>query len=180
MRPADARHRKIGDPSPWIVRHADQIPPSGTVLDLAAGGGRHARYLRDRGHPVVAVDRSLDGLCDFADMPDVELIEADLEDGSPWPLAGRGFDAVVVANYLHRPLLPAIVSAVAPGGLLLYETFALGNERFGKPSNPDYLLKPEELLAAVAGTLRVLAYEDIVVEQPKPAAIQHICARRDA
>ena len=84
------------------------------------------------------------------------------------------------ANYLHRPLLPAIVSAVAPGGLLLYETFALGNERFGKPSNPDYLLKPEELLAAVAGTLRVLAYEDIVVEQPKPAAIQHICARRDA
>jgi len=171
-------HLDRGTPSTWIVRHADLIPAGGRVLDLAAGGGRHARYLLERGHRVTALDRTLDGLRDLEGNADIELIEADLEDGSPWPLGNRTFDGVVVANYLHRPLMPAIVAAVAPGGVLLYETFARGNERFGKPSNPDFLLKPEELLAAVAEELTVLAYEDVIVEEPKPAAIQHICARR--
>jgi SAM-dependent methyltransferase len=107
------------------------------------------------------------------------LRAADLEAG-PWPLAGRRFDAVVVTNYLHRPLLPALVDCLEPGGVLLYETFARGNERFGKPSNPDFLLAPGELLEAVRGRLRVVAYEDRVIDTPRAAAIQRLCARREA
>ncbi len=165
--------------SAWIARFASLIPSGGTVLDLAAGGGRHARYFLKRGHPVVAIDRKTGALEDLAARPYAEVIEADLEDGSPWPLGPRRFEAVVVANYLHRPVLPAIVGAVAPGGVLLYETFAQGNEKFGKPSNPDFLLKPGELLDAVTGTLRVLAFEDLIVDEPKPAVVQRICARRE-
>jgi SAM-dependent methyltransferase len=104
-------------------------------------------------------------------------VTADLEAG-PWPVAGRRFDAIVVTNYLHRPLLPVLVDSLEPGGLLLYETFARGNERFGKPSNPDFLLAPGELLEAVRGRLAVVAYEDLVVGEPRPAAVQRLCARR--
>ena len=154
------------------------ITAGGTVLDLACGSGRHVRLLRERGHPVVALDRDLSTLGDLPDDPDVEPIECDLEDGSPWPLAGRTFAGIVVTNYLHRPLFPAIVAAVAGGGVLIYETFAAGNERFGKPSNPDFLLSPGELLDAVHDELRVVAYEDGIVETPRPAAIQRICAVR--
>src|SRR5207237_1389893 len=104
-------------------------------------------------------------------------IAADLEAGGPWPLAGERFDLVVVTNYLHRPILPEIVGAVAAGGLLLYETFALSNERFGKPSNPDFLLRPGELAKAVAGRLEVLAFEEVEVGLPRPAVVQRIAAR---
>ncbi len=100
-------------------------------------------------------------------------------DGSPWPLAGRTFGAIVVTNYLHRPLLPVLVASLDPGGVLVYETFARGNEKFGKPSNPDFLLAPGELLEAVRGRLRVVAYEDLVVTAPRPAAVQRLCARRE-
>lgn len=161
------------------MRFAPLIPAGGTILDLAAGGGRNGRYLLQQGFGMVALDRKTEALCDLARRDGVEIIQADLEDGSPWPLGSRQFDAVVIANYLHRPLFPAIVGAIAPGGLLIYETFALGNEAFGKPSNPDFLLKPGELLDAVAGRLRVLAYEDLIVDEPKPAAVQRICARRE-
>ena len=146
------------------------------MLDVACGGGRHARWLAELGFEVDAVDRdpSL-----FASPPrGVSLRAADIEAG-PWPYAGRRFDAIVVTNYLHRPLLPTLVDSLEPGGVLLYETFARGNERFGKPSNPAFLLAPGELLEAVAGRLRVLGYEDLVVEQPRPAALQRICARRE-
>ena len=179
MTPASHHHDNSARASVWVTRFAPLIPGGGVVLDLAAGGGRNTRYLLRCGHSIVAVDRKTDALGDLAGRDDAEIIEADLEDGSPWPLEGRRFDAVVVANYLHRPLLGAVVDAVAPGGLLIYETFALGNEVFGKPSNPDFLLKPGELLDAVAGKLRVLAYEDLIVDEPKPAAVQRICARRE-
>lgn len=149
----------------------------GSVLDVACGSGRHTRLLLERGWQVAALDRSLEGISDLLAQRRLEAIEADLEDGSPFPLTGRQFDAVVVTNYLHRPLLPALIAAVAPGGLLLYETFARGNEAFGKPSNPDFLLKPGELLEAVRGRLRVLAYEDLIIDKPKPAAVQRIAAR---
>lgn len=172
-------HQRTGAPSPWIVRFADAVPAGGEVLDLACGGGRHGRLFLERGHRVVALDRDLSGLGDWAAHPGIEPVEADLEDGSAFPLSGRRFAAVVVTNYLYRPLLPALVAAVAPGGLLLYETFARGNERFGRPSNPDFLLGPGELLDAVDGNLRVLAYEDLVVQKPKPAAVQRIAARRE-
>jgi SAM-dependent methyltransferase len=164
------------DPSAWVARWITLVRPGGAVLDLASGAGRHARWLARLGFEVSAVDRDTSA---FADPPPgVELLAADLED-RPWPYPGRRFDAIVVTNYLHRPLLPTLVDSLEPGGILLYETFARGNERFGKPSNPDFLLVPGELLEAVRGRLRVVAYEDLVVEEPRPAAIQRICARRE-
>jgi len=161
-------------PSQWVERWASAIRPGGEVLDVASGSGRHARFLARLGFEVDAVDRDAAAFGDPA--PGVRLVAADIEAG-PWPYAGRRFDAIVVTNYLHRPLLPVLVASLEPGGLLIYETFARGNERFGKPSNPAFLLAPGELLQAVAGKLRVLAYEDLVVERPRPAAVQRIAAR---
>ena len=159
-------------PSPWIRRFAPLVRDGGAVLDLACGAGRHARLFLGRGHPVTALDRDLSGVADLAA---AERIQADIEDGSPWPLAGRRFAAVVVTNYLYRPLFPKLIEAVEPGGLLLYETFALGQERFGRPKNPDFLLRPGELLAACAG-LTIVAYEHGL--DPGPTARQRICAAR--
>jgi SAM-dependent methyltransferase len=166
-------HAPVDTPSPWIVRWAETIAPRGSVLDLACGSGRHVRYLAARGLRVVAVDRDRAALdrCDGA----AERIEADLE-GAPWPLPGRRFDAVLVTNYLWRALMVNIVESVAPGGLLLYETFARGNERFGKPSNPDFLLQPGELLVH-AGALHVLAFEDGMADAPT-RRIQRLAAWR--
>lgn len=166
-------------PSPWVRRFADLLPAGGRVLDLACGKGRHSRFLLAAGHPVTAVDIDVSGLADLAGDARLEVLDTDLETGAAFPLAGRRFAGVVVTNYLHRPLLPALVAAVDDGGLLIYETFARGNEAFGRPSNPDFLLAPGELLRAVEGRLRVLAYEDLVVDTPRPAAIQRICARRE-
>lgn len=164
-------------PSAWVQRWVGWIRPGGEVLDVACGSGRHARLLARLGFEVEAVDRD-PGL--FADPPpQVKLRGADLEDG-PWPYPGRRFDAIVVTNYLHRPLLPLLCESLEPGGVLIYETFARGNERFGKPSNPAFLLEPGELLEAVRGKLRVIAFEDVVVEEPRPAALQRLFARREA
>jgi SAM-dependent methyltransferase len=162
-------------PSQWVQRWAAMIRPGGVVLDVAAGGGRHARLLARLGFEVDAVDRDVSSLRDAAG---VAVLEADIE-GGPWPYAGRRFDGIVVTNYLHRPLMPTLVDSLEPGGVLIYETFARGNERFGKPSNPAFLLASGELLEAVRGRLRVLAFEDVVVGEPKPAAIQRIAARRE-
>jgi len=165
------------EPSPWVQRWLPLIRPGGEVLDVAAGAGRHARLLACMGFEVEAVDRDASL---FADPPaGVRVLEADLEEAA-WPYAGRRFDAIVVTNYLHRPLLPTLARSLEPGGILIYETFALGNEKFGKPSNPAYLLAPGELLEAVRGTLRVLAFEDLVVSDPRPAAIQRLAARRES
>jgi len=168
---ADAR----GAPSPWIVQWAGLIAPGATVLDVAAGGGRHSRFFADRGHKVTALDRDTSAL---APHPALEIIQADLEDGSPWPLPGRTFGAVIVTNYLHRPLFPALLDALAPGGVLLYETFMAGNERFGRPNNPEFLLKDGELLELVRGRLSVTAYEARMISEPKMAMVQRIAARR--
>jgi SAM-dependent methyltransferase len=150
------------------------------VLDLACGGGRHTRLFAEVGHPVTAVDIDLANLGDLAGHPLVEPIQADLEGGDPLPLRGRTFGAVVVTNYLHRPLLDDLVEAVAPGGVLIYETFAEGNETLGgRVTNPDFLLRHGELLDLARGRLRVVAYEDIVLGGPKPAAVQRICAVRE-
>jgi len=162
-------------PAPWIVQWAGLVPPQATVLDLAAGGGRHAVFFAGRGHKVTAVDRDVSRLPEH---PGIERLQADLEDGSPWPLADRQFGGVVVTNYLHRPLMPQLLEAVAPGGVLLYQTFMVGNERFGKPSNPDHLLKDGELLELVRGKFSVIAYEARLISEPAMAMVQRIAARR--
>lgn len=162
----------------WIKRFAELISAGGAVLDLACGGGRHSRFLLSRGHRVLAVDRDTTGLGDLAGSPGLEIMTVDLEDGRSWPLGNRRFAGVIVTNYLCRPLLPALVGAVAAGGCLLYETFAQGNERFGRPSNLDFLLRPGELLDAVAGHLQVVAYENLEVAAPRPAMVQRIAAIR--
>ena len=155
-------------PSGWVVRWAPLVT-QGTVLEIACGSGRHAKFFLERNLKVVAVDR------DAQDIPGARFIRADLEDGSPWPLPGERFEAVVVTNYLHRSLFPKILESLRPGGVLIYETFMLGNERFGRPSNPEFLLRPGELLQAFAG-LQVQGFEEGPVTEPKPAMIQRLCA----
>ncbi len=165
-------------PSAWVQSHAGLVAPGGKVLDLAAGSGRHTRYFKALGYVVTALDRDVSGLQGLADQ-DVEVIAADLEDGSPWPLGTREFDGIVVTNYLHRPLFPHLAGALAPGGGLIYETFGIGNERFGKPSNPNFLLRPGELLEfAAKHGLQVLAYTCGEVAEPKRAITQRMVARR--
>jgi SAM-dependent methyltransferase len=163
-----------GAPLPWIVQWAGLVPADATVLDLAAGRGRHALFFAERGHKVVAVDRDTSRLPAH---PHIEPVTADLEDGSPWPLAGRRFGAVIVTNYLHRPLMPALIDAIASGGVLLYQTFMAGHERFGKPSRPEFLLRDGELLELVRGTFSVTAYEARLISDPM-AMVQRIAARR--
>lgn len=163
-------------PSAWVERFASLVVGSGTVLDIACGSGRHAALFARLGHRVTALDRDISRLADTAA---IEVIETDLEDEKPWPLPGRRFDGIVVTNYLHRPLFPILVDSLAPGGVLIYETFALGNEKFGRPRNPDFLLRNNELLDAFAGKLTVVAYEGGVVNRPTPAVIQRIVATAD-
>jgi SAM-dependent methyltransferase len=160
-------------PSAWVRRFLPLIRPGGTVLDLAAGDGRHTRLLRQKGLLVRAVDRDVSALLPLAGMG-CEVQQVDLETGASWPLGG-GYHGIIVTNYLHRPLLPAIAGALARGGVLIYETFAVGHERFGRPRNPDFLLRPGELLEALA-ILSVVAFEQGEVATPRRAVIQHIAA----
>jgi SAM-dependent methyltransferase len=163
------------DPSAWVTRFVPLIRGGGTVLDLACGGGRHTRYLSALGYRVVAVDVDVSGVRDLTTAETVEIIEADLEAGD-WPLGERRFDGIVVTNYLHRPHLPRLAEALAPGGVLIFETFAKGNEKYGRPRNPAFLLEPGELLEAFTPGLRVVAYEHGIEREPRPAVRQRICA----
>jgi SAM-dependent methyltransferase len=172
-------------PSPWISRHAHLIPTAGRVLDLACGAGRNGRLFLEAGHPTVFLDIDTSAVADLADTENAEILQFDLEDKSDpttpytWPFGQCEFSAVVVTNYLWRPLLPTLVDSVAPNGVLLYETFAEGNEAFGRPRNPDFLLKAGELLEVVRNRLRVIAYGQEIRDTPNPAVIQHIAAIRD-
>ncbi len=167
--------------SAWVRRWSHLLPEGGSVLDVACGRGRHARYLHQlhqRGLRVVAVDRSAEAIAAIGLPAErCETCVADIENG-PWPFAGRQFDAVVVTNYLWRPLLPTLLASLAPGGVLIYETFAAGNETVGKPSRPDFLLKPGELLQ-VCQTLRTVAFEDGFEDRPSPRFVQRIVAVRE-
>ncbi|MES3021081.1 MAG: class I SAM-dependent methyltransferase [Pseudomonadota bacterium] len=166
----------MGEASPWVARFAPLAEP-GPVLDLACGGGRHARLFAARGHAVSALDRDPAALA-LASGPGITTLQCELEgEGAQWPFGPAHFAAVVVTNYLHRPLFAQLLASLRPDGLLIYETFAHGNERFGKPSNPAFLLAPGELLAhAARAGLRVIAFEDGVVGRPKPAMLQRLCA----
>jgi len=170
-------HPPIAAPSPWLTRWAHLIRPGGRVLDLACGSGRHSAWLAAQGFAVLAVDRDAEAI---AALPSgIERRTVDLEQGA-WPLADAGrFDAVVVTNYLHRPLWPHLIEVLAPRGVLIYETFAAGNETVGKPSRPDFLLRPGELLE-VAHDALLVGYEDGTLEVPRTAFVQRICAVREA
>lgn len=157
----------MDSPSEWVVRWAPHVQ-RGPVLDLAAGAGRHAKLFRDLGFEVIAVDREPSAI------EKVVSVRADLEDGSPWPLEGRRFGGIVVTNYLHRPLFAKLAESLAEGGVLIYETFMLGNERFGRPSNPAFLLRPGELKEAFS-RFELLGFEEGEVRRPKPAMVQRIC-----
>jgi SAM-dependent methyltransferase len=164
-------------PSPWVLRWSRLWAPGSHVLDVACGSGRHLRALAAAGHAVTGIDRDAEALAPLAGVG--ETLVADIEAG-PWPMSGRQFDAVVVTNYLWRPLMPTLLASVAAEGWLVYETFALGHETIGKPSNPAFLLRPGELLDAVrghAGGWRVIAYEDGFLDGPE-RLVQRIAARR--
>lgn len=172
------QHEQLA-PSAWVCRFAPLIAAQGAVLDLACGHGRHARYLAGLGYRVEALDRDSEALAALDGVAGVSTRCADLE-GSPWPYAAGRFDGVVVTNYLHRPLFAALLDALRPGGVLIYETFAAGNEKIGRPSKPEFLLRAHELLHCVEGRLNVLAFEQGLIERPKRAVIQRICAVRRA
>ncbi|MCL2524022.1 MAG: SAM-dependent methyltransferase [Betaproteobacteria bacterium] len=166
-------------PSSWVETHAARLPAGRQVLDLACGSGRHSRFLAAGGWPVLAADRDAAALAGLQGIAGITTACLDLE-GASWPLAGQQFAGIVVTNYLWRPRLPDLLALLAPGGVLIYETFMDGNAAYGKPSNPDFLLRPGELraLTAAAG-LREIAYAEGYVDQPKPAMRQAICAVRE-
>ena len=160
--------------SPWLLRWAHLIPTGGKVLDVAAGSGRHARWLAAHGFAVTAIDRDAAAMQSLADC--AHTIVTDIE-GGPWPLDGATFDLVLVTNYLYRPLFPSLVAAVGAAGVLIYETFAAGNESVGRPARPEFLLAPGELLGAVPG-LRIVAYEDGFLDDPQ-RFVQRLAAVRE-
>jgi len=165
----------MSEASAWILRHAGLVSPGARVLDLAAGSGRHARLFAARGATVVAIDRDAGALGALAAVAGVEVRCADLE-GPVWPLAGESFDAVIVSRYLHRPRFDDVLALLAPAGTLLYETFAVGNERFGRPTNPAFLLEPGELLERVHERLVVVDFEQGAHGQPPTAVVQRLAA----
>lgn len=165
-------------PSSWLCRYAGNIKLGGKVLDLASGSGRNARWLASRGFQVEAVDHDEAALESMRGMDNITLTLADLENGT-WPYADKSFDAIVVCRYLHRPLLPLLPDSLAPGGVLIYETFMQGHEGYGRPKNPDFLLTPDELLDAFACRMQVIAFEQGLLEESPPAVIQRICAIRN-
>ena len=173
-----SNHEVIQNASPWVKRFVSLIPKHGTVLDLACGSGRHAYYLAEAGFIVTAIDRDMSQF-KSTQLPLISTLELDLELDT-WPLEGRLFDGIVVTNYLYRPHLDQLPKMLANGGILIYETFAQGNEAFGKPSNPNFLLKTGELLTlAQRHGLKVVAYEDLYQNDPKPAMMQRICAVKE-
>ncbi len=166
-------------PSPWIEKFTPLIPKSGPVLDVACGSGRHSLFLLEKGYRVVAVDLDIEAIASVPKTSGLSIVRADLEK-NPWPIARGQFTGIVVVNYLWRPLFPDICRSLAPGGVLLYDTFARGNEKYGRPRNPDFLLKPGELKEVLQESLEIIDFFDGYVETPSPACRQMVAARRPA
>lgn len=163
-------------PSRWVQRFLKGVKPGGSVLDVACGAGRHMRLALEMGYSVTGIDKDLSQVEDLADRKDVGLVEADLETGRPFPLKDMRYDGVIVTNYLHRPILGDIVGCVATDGVLIYETAAVGNESHTGPSNPDFLLKPNELITAALPELVIVAYENGIRSDRSPNVVARIAA----
>jgi len=179
------RHLRITEPSPWVRRFAPLVKSGESVLDIASGGGRHARHFLKCGHPVTAIDQNDEPLEWLCDETKATVIQADMETGPSvfaegGPLAGLTFGGIVVVNYLYRDMFEDLLNALKPGGVLIYETFARGNEEFARPRNPDHLLKSGELLDLVQGRLQVVAYEHGVTQSAEiPGVKQRLTAVND-
>lgn len=169
-------HSNDANPSPWVTRFAPLIKPGGTVLDVACGAGRNARWLARQGWQVEAVDRDETVISTLRGVQNISAWQADLE-SAPWPYPDRKFDAIVVCRYLHRPMLPVVAESLMENGILIYETFMAGQEQFGRPRNQDFLLQPDELLNAYSNRLEVISFEQGIISEPEPAALQRLCAR---
>ncbi len=176
MTEADQRPCARAEASPWVRRFLAGVRPGGHVLDVACGGGRHVRAALARGLRVTGIDIDLADVADLAGRGDVRLVEADLETGAPFPLARERFDGVIVTNYLWRPILADIIGCVGADGVLIYETYALGHERHGRPVDPKFLLRPNELLEAALPRLVVVAFEHGEVQGARPRIVQRIAA----
>jgi SAM-dependent methyltransferase len=165
----------VEKPSPWIVKHVPLIPKEGQVLDLACGNGRHAIWLANQGYQVDAIDRDAQAVSGMVGMDNINVVIADLE-ADDWPHSELKYDGIIVSRYLYRPLLHTLAAILKPGGVLIYETFMVGNERYGKPSNPDFLLQPNELLEIYSPLLNIISFEQGEQKTPRPAVMQRICA----
>lgn len=169
-------HQRISPPSSWVKRFAPLIP-DGPVLDLACGGGRHGRHLRSLGHDVTFVDRDVAKVSDLASDPGATVRQYDLEGGAPWPFTEAVFSGIIVVNYLHRPLFPHLMRSLKSGGVLIYRTFARGNEEYGKPRNPDFLLNEDELAETFGAAMDIVEFEQGFKADPD-RIVQGICAIR--
>jgi SAM-dependent methyltransferase len=169
----------LENPSPWMMKYAPQIKSKGRVLDLACGKGRHAIWLAQQGFLVDAIDRDQNTTSHMKDIENINVLILDLETSEP-PKFTHTYDGIIVSRYLHRPLLTLLADILNPSGILIYETFMSGNERYGKPSNPDFLLLPDELLTTYAPLLSIIGFEQGEEQEPRPAVIQRICAQKHA
>ena len=165
--------------SAWVRRFYDQIPKNGLILDLAGGSGRHTRFLTQKGFKLLLLDNDIAKAKDLQGVENIVLMEYDLEDGSTLPFPKSSFQGVVVTNYLYRPIFPQLLDLLDDGGILIYETFAVGNEKYGRPTNPDYLLKSGELISLVSSQMRIIAYEECLVRRPAKAYVQRITAAKN-
>jgi SAM-dependent methyltransferase len=167
----------LGKPSSWVVKHQPLIRKGGRVLDLACGKGRHAIRFAQQGYQVDAIDRDAQVVSNMVGMSNINVIIVDLEVGE-WPNSDQFYDGLIVSRYLYRPMLHTLAAMLNPGGVLIYETFMVGNERFGKPSNPDFLLLPNELLDIYSPLLNIISFEQGEEQTPRPAVMQRICATK--
>lgn len=163
--------------SAWMRRFSAKIIARGEVLDLACGAGRNTRWLAEQGFAVEAVDKDEAALASMKNIPSITARMADLE-AAPWPYVGRKFDAIVVCRYLHRPLLPLLLQSLNADGVLIYETFMQGQEVYGRPRRPEFLLQPNELLQNYMNQAHIVAFEQGLFAEPEPAMLQRICLTR--
>ncbi len=164
--------------SEWVKRFYSQIPKNGLILDLAGGSGRHTRFLAQKGFKLILLDNQIAKAKHLQNVENIELMEYNVEGGSSLPFLTSSFKGIVVTNYLYRPIFPQLICLLDDGGVLIYETFAVGHEKYGRPTNPDFLLKSGELISRISPQMRIIAYEERLITWPAKAYVQRIAAEK--